>query len=172
MYAEKHPFQNRVTRGLQTFSGALVLLQLTAFLGAETGLPWIPLGYTVQISLLLFTLFPLVFLHYAGLCIRVSTKGWTLQLSPFHFYHRFISWEEINTVRLMKPEEMQESCALKGFHRASGQTFLISNPAYDVWRIELIQGFKVYLSIRHREDMIAFLEHGLLKPELKKKVRI
>ena len=109
-------------------------------------------------------------LSSTGLSLHISSKGWTFQLSPFQLYPRFVAWEEIKNVRMLKPSEMPDGWNLKGFERRFGHAFLISNPAFDILCIELINGFQVFVSVQHRNEMIEFLHHGILQKEMKKKV--
>ena len=168
MYAEKHSLHNRYVRWLQIICTALALWQLIAFLGAETGLRWLPLGYATHLLLLFFSLISLLLVRNAGFNFRISSKGWALRSTLFQLQSRFIAWEEIKNVRFFKPDELPGDWNTKDF----GYTFLISDPAYDVVCIELTNGFQVFVSIRNRNNVVEFLHHGLLQLELKKKVLI
>ncbi len=170
MYAEKHSFQNRYTRWLQIVCTALALWQLTAFLGAETGLSWLPFGYMAHVSLLFIAVCLLILLNRAGLSLRVSTKGWVLRFFPFQFQSRCIYWEEVKNVRWLKPGELPQHWNLVDTDRSFGHVFLITHADYDVVCIELASGFQIFVSVQKPVELIEFLHNRLLQPKLKNKM--
>lgn len=170
MYAEKHLFQNRYARWLKWASAALAFSQLTVLLGAETGLPWLPLGYNAHLFLLVFAGIVFIFANNVGLSFRVSSKGWALRRTPLHFFYRHISWVEIKNLRILKSGVLPPAWRLGNSERSIGQQFLISNPQYDVAFIEMNSGFQVFVSVQKPNELLAFLHHQLLRPDLEKKV--
>ncbi len=170
MYAEKHILHNRYTPWLKWASAAVALWQLAALLGAETGLPWLPMGYSAHLLLLICSAGILVLLSNAGLDLRVSSKGWAFRSLPAQCFYQYIHWADIRNVRILKPCTLPENAQLGRSERNLGQRYLISNPQYDVVCIELTSGFQVFVSVQKPGELIAFLHHELLQPDLKLKV--
>ncbi|MBC7777758.1 MAG: hypothetical protein H7246_20155 [Phycisphaerae bacterium] len=166
MYAEKQLFQNRYTRWLKWASSALAFSQLAALLGAETGLPWLPLGYAAHLLLLMVAGIGLMLVHSVGLSLRVSSQGWALRRTPLHFSYRHIGWAEIRNVRILKPCALPSAWRQGNVEHSIGQHFLISNPQYDVACIEMTSGFQVFVSVQKPNELMEFLHHGLLRPDL------
>jgi len=170
MYAEKHTFQSRYTGWLKWASTALALWQLTALIGAETGLPWLPLGYAVHLFILIFSTGILIGLVNFGLSLQVSSKGWALRLRSAQYFYQHIPWTDIRNIRILKACELPTNWTLERPERNPGQRFLISHPQFDVVCIELISGFKVFVSVQKPAELIAFLHRELLQRDLKLKV--
>ena len=165
MYAEKHPFQNRFTQGLQWICRLLILGHLTAFLCAEIGLIKLPWGYLAHLGLLLFAVGVLVVIRMAGLNLRVNNQGWAVRLYPLQLFFRQINWTEIKQLRWLKPEELPIQPS-----RNFSYTRLISQAKYAVLCLELTNGYQIFISIQQPAALMAFLEHELIQAEWKRKV--
>lgn len=166
MYAETHYLRNRYTRLLKWSCIGIAVFQLTALAGAETGLSWAPLGPVVHLLLLLLAVTGFLLATHITLDFRVSDKGWEIRYFPYHRHHRHISWKEIRHARLLSPGALPSNAPFGYPGRDFTCIYLLTCPEYPILQLNLANSVQLFISILHAPELMDYLEHGMLRPEL------
>lgn len=166
MYAETNYLRNRNTLLLKWSSVGIVGFQLTALAGAETGLAWAPLGPMVHLLLLLFAVFVFLLATHINLGFRVSEKGWEIRYFPYQLQYRHITWQEIRHARLLLSGALPANAPFGYPGRDFTRIYLLTCPKHAILQLNLSNSVQVYLSVLHAPELMDYLEHGMLRPEL------
>ncbi|MFM9948802.1 MAG: hypothetical protein ACKV1O_12755 [Saprospiraceae bacterium] len=167
MYAETHYLRNRYTLLLKWSSVGIAGFQLTALAGAETGLAWAPLGPVVHLLLLLLAVTGFLLATHINLGFRVSEKGWEIRYFPYQLPYRHITWKEIRNVRLLSPGALPTKAPFGYPGRDFTRIYLLTCPKHAILQLNLSNNVQVYLSILHASELMDYLEHDKLHPQLK-----
>jgi len=162
MYTERQHFITPWQRSLRALCLALIIAQTAAFAAAETGLPWLPLGVTAHLCILVLAGFLFALLWQAGLTLRVSAQGLSWRFSPWQWRFQQLRWSEIRSLRLL-PAGQQPPGARFGLPmRDFTHVYLLSSPKLQVLNIELVNNTQLFVTTERPTEMLDYLQHGIV----------
>jgi len=161
MYTEKQYFQNRYIQGLKWLCVGCAVAQLTLLIAAETGFPWLPLGYAAHVGILLVAGLAFSLLSHVVLVLRVGAPGVSLRYFPFQLRFQHICWDEIRQLRLLPSGECPSGAPFGLPGRDFTHAYWLSTPRHAVLHITLVNGTQLYVSTERPAELLDFLRHGL-----------
>ncbi len=149
-------------RWLRWICLGLVLVQLLAIVCTETGKPWLPLGYGLQLGLLLATGLVLGPLSQRRLDLRIGPEGLALRYFPYQWRYRELGWSEIRHLRLLPPDEPLPRARFGRPASDFTHLYLLTDPRSAVFNIMLVNGMQLYFSSKYPKELLDYVQNGLL----------
>ena len=162
MYTERQHYPTAWQHRLLTFCIGLIIVQTAAFIAAETGLPWLPFGPAIHLSLLLIAGLLSALLWWSGLTLQVDAQGLALRFLPWQWQFRHIRWPEIRQLRLLPADERLPDARFGWPAQDFTHIYLLSSPDLRVLCIELVNGTRLYVSTERPGELLDFLQHDLV----------
>lgn len=157
MYLEKQHYQHPGLEWLRNFFFLFAVAQLVLLTAGEAGKAWLPLAPIWH--WLLFTAGAMLWflLSNSHLRLQISANGWDLQYFPLQWHKTHVDWRQIKTVNLVSPKELPVRASFGFPGNDSGHVYLLANPLSAILRIDLANGFQIFISTQKPEELLEFL---------------
>jgi hypothetical protein len=162
MYAEKQHDLHPYLRWLKWINLAVIIWQLASFAANEAGFSLPLLAQSAHFVILVAAVLMYFMIANGHFSIQISAKGWDLRYFPFQLQHRHIDWDEIKIVSRVPLEDLPPNAQF-GFPVMNfTRLFLLSNPHYEVLRLDLINGGQIFISTKNADELILFLQKEMV----------
>ncbi|MEI6411799.1 MAG: hypothetical protein WCR52_20575 [Bacteroidota bacterium] len=141
---------------------AAIIWQLAAFAAKEAGFVWPLTGQGAHLVLLITAVPMCLMIANGRFSIRISPKGWDLRYFPFQLYYQHLDWDEIKIVSRVPPEDLPPNAQFGFPIMRFTRLFLLTNPRYEVLRLDLINGGQIYFSTKNANELILFLQKEMV----------